>query len=228
MKKRNKILNTISLLIFLSIFQNIFSQSNQTNTPSSLEIFNKCLSKYEVIINRLKKLEIKMQDIKFNIKLKLIFRNLKELNETMSKRITGLQNKFEDKKRNINKLNEEINILNTDMNFLERKTLKFIEKYNSYDKFKSDILNYIKIFFICFFSVVFIMLIILVIVGIRQYKKRKKYYRLHEEVSLNQDRKSFNKITDIPDKKMVRFEQDEKSSGRDIKIDMTPKSKEFV
>ena len=227
MRKRNKILNLLCIIIFLSNITKSFSQLNKANL-TEMEIFNKSIIKYELIKNHLKTMEIKMKNIQFNLKLKLMFKSLKELNKTIGKNVTQLQKKFKDKRNDINKLNKEINSLDIGMNLLENKTIHFMKKYNYYDNIKSELISYIKIFFICFFSVVFVLLIILIIVGIIQYKKRKKYMVLHEEVSLNLERKTFDKEHVITDIKVAKFSQDEKSSGRDMKLDSTPKSKEMI
>ena len=227
MRKRNKILNLLFIIIFLSIITKSFSQLNKANLTER-EIFNKSIIKYELIKNHLKTMEIKMKSIQFNLKLKFMFKNIKELNKTIAMNATQLQKKFKDKRNDINKLSKEINSLYIGVNLLENKTIHFMKKYNYYDNIKSELLSYIKIFFICFFSVVFVLLIILIIVGIIQYKKRKKYMVLHEEVSLNIERKTFDKEAGITDIKVAKFSQDEKSSGRDIKLDSTPKSKEII
>lgn len=227
MRKRNKILNLLFIIIFLSIITKSFSQLNKANLTER-EIYNKSIIKYESIKNHIKTMEIKMKSIQFNLKLKFMFKNIKELNKTIAMNATQLQKKFKDKRNDINKLSKEINSLYIGVNLLENKTIHFMKKYNYYDNIKSELLNYIKIFFICFFSVVFVLLIILIIVGIIQYKKRKKYMVLHEEVSLNIERKTFDKEGAITDIKVAKFSQDEKSSGRDIKLDSTPKSKEII
>ena len=227
MRKRNKILNLLFIIIFLSIITKSFSQLNKANL-TEMEIFNKSIIKHELIKNHLKTMEIKMKSIQFNLKLKFMFKIIKELNKTIAMNATQLQKKFKDKRNDINKLSKEINSLYIGVNLLENKTIHFMKKYNYYDNIKSELLSYIKIFFICFFSVVFVLLIILIIVGIIQYKKRKKYMVLHEEVSLNIERKTIDKEAVITDIKVAKFSQDEKSSGRDIKLDSTPKSKEII
>ena len=227
MRKRNKILNLLFIIIFLSIITKSFSQLNKANLTER-EIYNKSIIKYESIKNHIKTMEIKMKSIQFNLKLKFMFKNIKELNKTIAMNATQLQKKFKDKRNDINKLSKEINSLYIEVNLLENKTIHFMKQYNYYDNIKSELLSYIKIFFICFFSVVFVLLIILIIVGIIQYKKRKKYMVLHEEVSLNIERKTFDKQGVITDIKVAKFSQDEKSSGRDIKLDSTPKSKEII
>ena len=227
MRKRNKILNLLFIIIFLSIITKSFSQLNKANLTER-EIYNKSIIKYESIKNHIKTMEIKMKSIQFNLKLKFMFKIIKELNKTIAMNATQLQKKFKDKRNDINKLSKEINSLYIGVNLLENKTIHFMKKYNYYDNIKSELLSYIKIFFICFFSVVFVLLIILIIVGIIQYKKRKKYMVLHEEVSLNIERKTFDKEGVIADIKVAKFSQDEKSSGRDIKLDSTPKSKEII
>ena len=227
MRKRNKILNLLFIIIFLSIITKSFSQLNKANLTER-EIYNKSIIKYESIKNHIKTMEIKMKSIQFNLKLKFMFKNIKELNKTIAMNATQLQKKFKDKRNDINKLSKEINSLYIEVNLLENKTIHFMKQYNYYDNIKSELLSYIKIFFICFFSVVFVLLIILIIVGIIQYKKRKKYMVLHEEVSLNIERKTFDKEAVITHIKVAKFSQDEKSSGRDIKLDSTPKSKEII
>ena len=227
MRKRNKILNLLFIIIFLSIITKSFSQLNKANLTER-EIYNKSIIKYESIKNHIKTMEIKMKSIQFNLKLKFMFKNIKELNKTIAMNATQLQKKFKDKRNDINKLSKEINSLYIEVNLLENKTIHFMKQYNYYDNIKSELLSYIKIFFICFFSVVFVLLIILIIVGIIQYKKRKKYMVLHEEVSVNIERKTFDKEGVITDIKVAKFSQDEKSSGRDIKLDSTPKSKEII
>ena len=79
-------------------------------------------------------------------------------------------------------------------------------------EFKSKIYGYIKIFFVCFFSVIVILLIILIIVAIIIHRKGPKYYTLHEEISVKQD-----DIKKIPNIKIVNSNLSDKSEERNFK-----------
>ena len=114
---------------------------------------------------------------------------------------------------NKKEVSKEINTLSNDLNILTNKFNTFHNKYKSYQAFKANIISYIKIFFICFFSIILIMLIALIIVGIIVYRKKDKYYTLHEEISIKQDIK---KVHDI---KNISFGKNDKSEERKFRED---------
>ena len=211
MKKRNKIINVFSILLFISLIQNILSDITQFNS-TELEAYINFINKYDTINKDIKKYEKKMKKIRINFKLRNKYRDLKRLNEQIENKILNLQKKINETEFNKNTVSKDINKLLNEVNLLSKKYSRFEYKYKSYDEFKSKIYGYIKIFFVCFFSVVAILLIILIIVAIIMHRKGPKYYTLHEEISVKQD-----DIKKIPNIKIVNSNLSDKSEERNFK-----------
>ena len=209
MQKRNKIINVFLILIYTSLFQSVFSYLTQFNS-TELFIYNKFLNRTEELNIKIKKFEKAMKNIKFNFKLKNRFRHIKKENSELFKKIKQIKKEVNGTEFDKNKIVKDLILLTNNYNKLIRKFLKFDFQYNSYEKFKSEIYDYIKIFFICFFSVVLILLIILVVVAIIMYRKRPRYFTLHEEVSIKQE------IKNVPMNNIASFNKDEKSEERNI------------
>ena len=209
MQKRNKIINVFLILIYTSLFQSVFSYLTQFNA-TELFTYNKFLNRTEELNIKIKKYEKAMKNIKFNFKLKNRFRHIKKENSELFKKIKQIKKEVNGTEFDKNKIVKDLILLTNNYNKLIRKFLKFDFQYNSYEKFKSEIYDYIKIFFICFFSVVLILLIILVVVAIIMYRKRPRYFTLHEEVSIKQE------IKNVPMNNIASFNKDEKSEERNI------------
>ena len=209
MQKRNKIINVFLILIYTSLFQSVFSYLTQFNS-TELFTYNKFLNRTEELNIKIKKYEKAMKNIKFNFKLKNRFRHIKKENSELFKKIKQIKKEVNGTEFDKNKIVKDLILLTNNYNKLIRKFLKFDFQYNSYEKFKSEIYDYIKIFFICFFSVVLILLIILVVVAIIMYRKRPRYFTLHEEVSIKQE------IKNVPMNNIASFNKDEKSEERNI------------
>ena len=207
MKKRNNIINIFSIIIFISIFPFIISNITQFNSIE-LETYDKFINNYNKIDRDIKIYEIKMKKIRINFKLRSKFRKIKKLNAQLSSKIITIQKIVNSTDFNKKEVSKEINTLSNDLDILTNKFITFQNKYKSYQAFKANILAYIKIFFICFFSVIIIMLIALIIVGIIVYRKRDKYYTLHEEISVKQE------IKNVHDIKNLSFGKNDKSEER--------------
>lgn len=194
MKKRNNIINVLCLLIFINLFHQIVSDLTQFNS-TELDIYNKLISDYDKINTLISQYKTKMQSIKLNLKLKSKYRNLKSRNEQLEQKISNIKKTVNGIIFNTNKIIEEINLLSNELDLLKEKFDDFVFSYNEYRNIIGEILGFIKIFFICFSSLVIVLLIILIIVGIYVYRRyrRNKYHTLIEEVSVKQERK-FPKI----------------------------------
>ena len=209
MKIRIYIINEFFILIFISFFQKVYSNINQFNT-TELEYHKKLLNHCEEINKDIKKYEKRMEKIKFNLKLKGKYRQIKKLNKELLKNVKIIKKRINETEFDKIQISQEINIISNDYFLLKKKFNRFDTKYKSYEKFKSNIIGYIKLFFICFFSVVLILLVILIIVGIYMYKKRPKYHTLHEEVTIKPE------IKIITNRNVDFFDKSEKSEKRNF------------
>ena len=195
MKKNNKIRKIFLFIIYISIIPSIFSSITQF-TEEELKEYNKLSNTADRLNNGITKYEMRMERIKFNFKLKIKFKHIKEKNIELFEKVEILKKEVNETEFDKNKIENEIVSLSKDYNLLFKRFIKFDYQYNSYEKFKSNIFGYIKIFFICFLTIVIILLIILLIVGIYVHRKAPKYYTLNEEVSIKQeiDKMRINKI----------------------------------
>jgi biopolymer transport protein ExbB/TolQ len=221
MQKRNKIINVFLILVYTSLFQSVFSYLTQFNA-TELVTYNKFLNRTEQLNIKIKKYEKAMKNIKFNFKLKNRFRHIKKENSELFKKIKQIKKEVNGTEFDKNKIAKDLILLTNNYNQLIRKFLKFDFKYKSYEKFKSEIYDYIKIFFICFFSVVLILLIILVVVAVIMYRKRPKYSTLHEEVSIKQEIKS------VPINNIVDEKSEERNINRDNNSDIPESNKKEI
>ena len=210
MQKRNQIVNVFLLIIYISLFPLIFSHITQLNS-TELQIFYQFINKSEELNLKVKRYGKKMRNIKYNLKLKGKFRTIKKLNDDYYKNVIKIKKKLTEVEIDKNKLMDEMVLLTNNYNILMNKFVKFDSRYKNYENFKSKIYEYIKIFFICFFSVVIILLIILAYVGIYMYKKKRKYFTLHEEVSFKHENKMAAK------NEMSGVDKDARSEERNIK-----------
>jgi len=215
MQKRNKIINVFLFIMYISLFQSVFPYITQFN-KTELLTYNKLLNISAGLNIKIKKYQKKMNDIKFNLKLKSRFRHIKKENSELLKKVKHIKKEVNATEFDKNKISKDLIILSNNYSLLIKKLLKFDFKYKSYEKFKAEIYEYIKIFFICFFSVVFILLVILIVVAVIMYRKRPKYVTLHEEVSIKQE------IKGVPNNNIVSFNKDEKSEERNINRDSNP------
>lgn len=210
MKNTNILLSMFPILIYISLFPTIISYLTQFNS-TELESFNKFLNRCELINLEVKKYEKRMKNIKFNLKLKTKFRHIKEDNKKLLSRLSVFKKTVNKTEFDKNQIFNEMDILQEDLSILAKKIMKFNYKYKSYEQFKSTVLEYIKIFFICFFSVVAILVVILIILGIYMYRKGKKYKPLVEEITLKQEIKS------LPNNNIDNFNKSDKSENRNLK-----------
>ena len=226
MKKRNNILNVFFLLIFINLFQGIFSDIVQFNS-TELDTYNKLINSYDTINIEIKKYELKMEKIRLNFKLKSKYRDVKSKNEELEPKINKIKKKVNETLFNKNEINEEINLLSDEFDTLKEKFDKFVFKYKEYKKIIDKIVGYIKIFLYCFFTVLIILLIILIIVGIYVYRryKRNKYRPLIEEISIQQNVNRLKKLpnndqekSDRSENKNIKTEPDSSKKNEKIKV----------
>ena len=193
--KNNKYFSNLFILIillFISFPLLILSQTNQNqiSTISKKELYNG-INKYNQTNAKLDKLLPTFQKIKFNFIIKLSFWKLIHMKNKIDNEIIDIQKKI-DKNKDIGRLSENLKKY-------ERKYNQLIDMYNRFENIKKSVKNFIIIFFISIFTGIIIFAIFLTFITIIVMKRQKKYYKLHEEVTL-EDGREVNIKNDIKDK----------------------------
>ena len=177
--KHYLILSIITL--FISLLSTILSQDNPTSTNISEKDLFDSINKYKQTNAKLDKLLPVFQKIKFNFIIKISFSKLMHMKNKIDAQIINVQKKLDENK---NKNNLEIAELYENLKKYEQKYNELIDMYTSFEKFKKKVKKFLTIFFISIFIGIVIFAIFITIITIIVVKKQKKYYTLHEEVTI--------------------------------------------
>ena len=185
MKSFNLNIYTIILITFFIILfsiKDIKSQEIQNHEElkrlfsNSLFMFNKTEIRYQEI-------SVKMKNIKYNIFLKLRYKNLKRKHNKINTMISNIKGKIDINKYDLKQINEDIYQLDIKIENFGKKCEKAIEVYQKAEQTKKIFLNIIKVFFFTLIITIVVVMIIIGIVSIFIIRRQKKYHALEEEMS---------------------------------------------
>ena len=167
-------------LIGLFFFINKINCSSLNSTE--IEQFNKTMNRYKQMVANYNILSKKMEKITLNIFMRIRFKDLKRSFDDLKSEIDALKLKYHKKES----ISENIIIAN---NFTDDFEIKYINSVNAYKRFeetKNMLGGMLKTFIIVLSIFIFIVLLFIGIGSyfVIQYNKKKRYFKLNEEVSI--------------------------------------------
>ena len=175
-------LNFYLSIIIISLFFSSIKAQNITQSELN-QLFNNILikcNKTEILFQEFCQ---KMKNIKYNIILKIKYKNLKKKHNKIVKKIGKIKELLNSNNYNKNEILEDIKELNKSLTKFEYKCNKAIHAFYKGEKVKTILNNLLKVFFITLFITIFLLLIVIVIISIFIIRRQKKYYALDEESS---------------------------------------------
>ena len=167
-------------LIGLFFFINKINCSSLNSTE--IEQFNKTMNRYKQMVANYNILSKKMEKITLNIFMRIRFKDLKRSFDDLKREIDALKLKYHKKES----ISENIIIANNLTDDFEIKYINSVNAYKRFEETKSMLGGMLKTFIIVLSIFIFI---VLVFIGIGsyfviQYNKKKRYFKLNEEVSI--------------------------------------------
>ena len=175
-------LNFYLLIIIISLFFSSIKAQNITQSEVN-QLFNNNLIKCNKTEILFQEFSEKMKNIKYNIILKIKYKNLKKKHKKIVKKIEKIKELLNSNNYNKNEILEDIKELNKSLTKFEYKCNKAIHAFYKGEKVKTILNNLLKVFFITLFITIFLLLIVIVIISIFIIRRQKKYYALDEESS---------------------------------------------
>lgn len=182
------------LIILSSLISNIHSQEVIQTNETEFEMFNKTLTKYNQSLLLFDDIEQKMVNITMNIPLRVRFKALKRNKNNLQQEVSKIEEELNKDKYDSKKIIDDIKSLNKDIKNFDNKYKKLNELYYEFESIKESFSNFFKVFFITLFIVVLIVISLIGIVSFFVIKKQKKYYKLKEEVSINELKDESKKV----------------------------------
>ena len=167
-------------LIGLFFFINKINCSSLNSTE--IEQFNKTMNRYKQMVANYNILSKKMEKITLNIFMRIRFIDLKRSFDDLKSEIDALKLKYHKKES----ISENIIIANNLTDDFEIKYINSVNAYKRFEETKNMLGGMLKTFIIVLSIFIFIVLLFIGIGSyfVIQYNKKKRYFKLNEEVSI--------------------------------------------
>ena len=167
-------------LIGLFFFINNINCSSLNSTE--IEQFNKTMNRYKQMVANYNILSKKMEKITLNIFMRIRFKDLKRSFDDLKSEIDALKLKYHKKES----ISENIIIANNLTDDFEIKYINSVNAYKRFEETKNMLGGMLKTFIIVLSIFIFIVLLFIGIGSyfVIQYNKKKRYFKLNEEVSI--------------------------------------------
>ena len=167
-------------LIGLFFFINKINCSSLNSTE--IEQFNKTMNRYKQMVANYNILSKKMEKITLNIFMRIRFKDLKRSFDDLKSEIDALKLKYHKKES----ISENIIIANNLTDDFEIKYINSVNAYKRFEETKNMLGGMLKTFIIVLSIFIFIILLFIGIGSyfVIQYNKKKRYFKLNEEVSI--------------------------------------------
>jgi len=167
-------------LIGLFFFINKINCSSLNS--SEIEQFNKTMNRYKQMVANYNILSKKMEKITLNIFMRIRFKDLKRSFDDLKSEIDALKLKYHKKES----ISENIIIANNLTDDFEIKYINSVNAYKRFEETKNMLGGMLKTFIIVLSIFIFIVLLFIGIGSyfVIQYNKKKRYFKLNEEVSI--------------------------------------------
>ena len=179
--KKNQEHSAFSIIFFIASLFILITKVNCINSNiSEIDNYNKVIFRYHQAVFNFTGLSKKMENIAFNIFLKINFKELTHIYEELKEEMIKLRT-IQDKNESISK---NIVLVDKSLKKFQKKYKSVLKTYNRFDDTKNAIKDMLKLFIIVMSIIV---IIILIGIGIGSYfviKNQRKYHQLQEEVSV--------------------------------------------
>ena len=167
-------------LIGLFFFINKINCSSLNSTE--IEQFNKTMNRFKQMVANYNILSKKMEKITLNIFMRIRFKDLKRSFDDLKSEIDALKLKYHKKES----ISENIIIANNLTDDFEIKYINSVNAYKRFEETKNMLGGMLKTFIIVLSIFIFIVLLFIGIGSyfVIQYNKKKRYFKLNEEVSI--------------------------------------------
>jgi hypothetical protein len=177
MKSLQKLLSIIIILILFS------SIKTQDTISEEKQLYNNNLIKFNKTEIQYKEISEKMKNIKYNIFLKIRYKNLKKKHQKIEIKLGKIKEKLDSNNYDKNELKEEIKEIYESITKFEKKCNKALDIFYKSEKTKKVLMNMIKAFFWTLLVIIIVVLIVIGVASIFIIKRQRKYYALEEENS---------------------------------------------
>ena len=179
--KKNQEHSAFSIIFFIASLFILITKVNCINSNiSEIDNYNKVIFRYHQAVFNFTGLSKKMENIAFNIFLKINFKELTHIYEELKEEMIKLRT-IQEKNESISK---NIVLVDKSLKKFQKKYKSVLKTYNRFDDTKNAIKDMLKLFIIVMSIIV---IIILIGIGIGSYfviKNQRKYHQLQEEVSV--------------------------------------------
>ena len=200
----------ISFIIILFSLADINAQETK-NDGDIKRLFSNALNMFNKTEIRYQEISAKMKNIKYNIFLKIRYKNLKRKYNKINTMISNIRGKLDINQYDLNEINEDMYKLDTEIESFGKKCEKAIVVYHKAEHTKRVFINIIKVFFITLIIIIVVVMIIIAVISVIIIKRQKKYHALEEEMSNsnieinvgNNYNKSFDEIKETNEKESI-------------------------
>lgn len=170
-------------IIYIAYIIFIISQINSQRSLQSeeKELLNNCISSFNKTESRFSEISQKMKNIKYNIFLKIRYKNLERMHSKIQISITEIREKLDSTNYDKNKIIEQLKMLDGNIEKYERKCDSANDLYYQAENIKAIVYNLIKAFFMTLLIIIIVVMIIIGIVSFFIIRRQKKYHTLEEE-----------------------------------------------
>ena len=203
----------LKILLYLYILIISFSliESQKIEKSEAHKKFKKILETFNQTNSLYQEINDKMKNIRLNFVLKIKYNNLETKQKKIVKKIDNIKENFKKDKIDENNLIKEINNLNILIESYINNCYNIINLYDSFINLNDLVVNIIKIFVIIIIIGIIFAIIYSGIRYIYNYRKRKNYEILREEINHS----SFRNINDSDFEKLKLKGKNKKKNGKD-------------
>ena len=182
-----------SYILILFLLIQYASSQNISSNASEFTLFNQSMVKYNDTKKQFDDITNKMKNINYNILLKIRYKELERYYKTVETKFVEIQKELKETNYEKEKVRNNIKLLDNDIHTFEKKYKATRSLYFEFERTKAYLLHFLKIFFICLFVAVIIIMAIVGIVSFFVVRNQRRYYKLQEEYSFNTDQKELDK-----------------------------------
>ena len=173
------------ILYFFIIYFSFIKTQNDTFIQEK-QLFNEYVLNYNNSISKIKEINDKLSDIKYNFILLIKFNNLKKTNQIIEKQISELYNELNSNTCDKIKINEGLNELNKTLLKFDKKCNDLNHAFNKFDMTKINLIKIIKKVLNALIILTIIVFLIAGAITLFIIKKQKKYRKIREDYSEDQ------------------------------------------
>ena len=182
-----------SYILILFLLIQYASSQNISSNASEFTLFNQSMVKYNDTKKQFDDITNKMKNINYNILLKIRYKELERYYKIVETKFVEIQKELKETNYEKEKVRNNIKLLDSDIHTFEKKYKATRSLYFEFERTKAYLLHFLKIFFICLFVAVIIIMAIVGIVSFFVVRNQRRYYKLQEEYSFNTDQKELDK-----------------------------------